>query len=144
MAGRLLGPGKRTTVVGIAAGVGHFVAADVIKVAELDIQPIANRRMEIHERLFHPEVSAAAEAVWKGCVKVDRIRPGPYLSRVARAPIAFAYRLRQGERNNVQIKTILLRLRPVEGTSGNADNPRLSGAGLPNGRRVDIAAQGRG
>src|SRR6266404_3629330 len=112
--------------------------------AQLDVEPVTDRRMEIHERLFHAEVSAATEAVRKGCVKVGRIRPGPYLSSISRAPIAFAYGLGQGQRDNVQVKTILLRLRAVERTARNSCNARFSGAGLPNRRRVDIAAQGRG
>src|SRR5438876_5443979 len=62
-----------------------------------DVQAVANRGVQIDVRLLDREIAAAPSGAGCGCVKAHRIWPCPDLGQIARSPIAFAYRLGQGE-----------------------------------------------
>ena len=83
---RFLSPGERPAVVWVVARFWDLKAANVVEMANLNVEAGADGDMEVHKGLLDAKVPTACGRVRKGCVKPHHIRPGPQLEGVAGAP----------------------------------------------------------
>src|SRR5437870_2331952 len=112
MCRRLNSPTPGTGKIRIIYGTGDFVASNRVPSANLEIQPVSDRRMQRHVGLFDSEVTRAC----LGAVAEERlgpvhvcIWPEPQLGLVTSAPgICRIHWFLQGNIDDVQVKPVRL------------------------------------
>src|SRR5439155_16759758 len=104
-----------------------FVATNIVKMAKLEADAVADWHAKFNVSLLDTQVSACTRKAGSGGVKAYRIRTEPQLSRVACRPIILTQWLRKHKRNYIEIKTIVLAGQSVKSAAWDT---RVTGAGF--------------